>query len=86
MAKRDATPTDFETLYTELEEKARRLEQGNLGLEESLKLYEEGADLVDRLRAVLDGAELRIRTVQRRYDDDERELREVAAEYGEGEE
>ena len=87
MAKREPPPSDdFETLYSRLEEKARRLEQGNLGLEESLKLYEEGAALVDRMREMLDGAELRMRTVQRRYDDDDRQLREVESEYGEGEE
>ncbi|WBL36341.1 exodeoxyribonuclease VII small subunit [Tepidiforma flava] len=45
----------FEALYAQLEEHARRLEQGNLPLEESLKLYEEGAALVDRLRAILEG-------------------------------
>ena len=50
----------FEELYTALEEKARRLEQGNLPLEESLKLYEEGAALVHRLREILDSAELRL--------------------------
>ena len=87
MAKREAAPSDdFETLYSHLEEKARRLEQGNLGLEESLKLYEEGAALVDRMREMLGGAELRMRTVQRRYEAEDRELREVQSEYGEGEE
>jgi hypothetical protein len=37
---------------------------------------------VDRLRGILDSAELRIRAVQRRYEQDEAELREVASEYG----
>ncbi len=78
MAKAENT---FEELYAELEEKARRLEQGNLPLEESLKLYEEGAALVDRLRVVLEGAELRVRTLQSRFADERAELRDVAAQY-----
>jgi exodeoxyribonuclease VII small subunit len=74
----------FEALYTQLEEKARRLEQGNLPLEESLKLYEEGAALVDRLRTILEGAELRVRTLQTHLEQDLQELREVEADYDEG--
>jgi exodeoxyribonuclease VII small subunit len=71
----------FEQLYGSLEEKARRLEQGNLPLEESLKLYEEGAGLVDQLRAILETAELRVKTLQGRLDDDQAQLREVEADY-----
>ena len=73
----------FEQLYGALEDKARRLEQGNLPLEESLKLYEEGAALVDQLRTILEGAELRVKTLQGRLDDDQNQLREVEADYGE---
>ena len=72
-AKSNEPDLSFESLYTALEEKARKLEQGNLPLEESLQLYEEGAALVDRLKDVLDRAELRIRTVQRRFEEDELE-------------
>lgn len=72
----------FEQLYSRLEEKARRLEQGNLGLEESLKLYEEGAALVDRLREILAAAELRVKTLRGRLEEDEAGLREVEADYG----
>lgn len=72
----------FEELYAALEEKARKLEQGNLPLEESLKLYEEGVGLVDRLKEILEGAELRVRTLQVRLEDDQAQLREVEAEYG----
>jgi exodeoxyribonuclease VII small subunit len=80
MAKTDET---FETLYGQLEEKARKLEQGNLPLEESLKLYEEGAALVDRLRTILEGAELRVKTLQTHLEQDLQELREVEAGYDE---
>ncbi|MCK9518428.1 MAG: exodeoxyribonuclease VII small subunit [Dehalococcoidia bacterium] len=72
----------FEELYATLEEKARKLEQGNLPLEESLKLYEEGVALVDALKEILEGAELRVRTLQVRLEDDQAHLREVEAEYG----
>lgn len=71
----------FEELYTALEEKARKLEQGNLALEESLALYEEGVALADRLREILEQAELRVRTLQQRAEDDQAQLREVEAEY-----
>lgn len=80
MAKTDET---FEALYGQLEEKARKLEQGNLPLEESLKLYEEGAALVDRLRTILEGAELRVKTLQTHLEQDLQELREVEAGYDE---
>ncbi len=67
----------FEDLYTLLEEKARRLEQGNLPLEDALKLYEEGAELVHRLRKLLGEAELRVEKVQSSLAEDEAQLREV---------
>ena len=71
----------FETLYAALEERARRLEQGNLSLEDSLKLYEEGAAVVAELRTVLDAAELRVRTVRSQVDSDDNQFREPEAEY-----
>ncbi|MFN0096383.1 MAG: exodeoxyribonuclease VII small subunit [Dehalococcoidia bacterium] len=65
-------PETFESLYAALEETARKLEQGNLPLEESLALYEQGAGLVAKLRALLEGAEARIQTVHRQFDGDVR--------------
>ena len=79
--KRAQAEVSFEELYGQLEERARKLEQGNLPLEESLKLYEEGAAIADRLRTILEGAELRVRTLQRRFEDDRDALREAEAEY-----
>lgn len=55
-----ASEPTFESLYAALEEKARRLEQGNLPLEESLRLYDDGAKLVDQLRTILEKAELQV--------------------------
>ncbi len=74
------TPESFEELYAALEEKTKRLEQGNLPLEESLALYEDGAKTVDRLREILGQAELRVQTIQHRFEA-ERELREEPGEY-----
>lgn len=71
----------FEQLYAALEEKARRLEQGNLPLEESLKLYEDGAGLADDLRTILESAELQVKTLQARLQTDEAHLREVELGY-----
>ena len=65
MAKDDE---NFESLYATLEEKARRLEEGGLSLEESVKTYEEGADIAVRLRELLDKAELRVRELDTKLD------------------
>jgi exodeoxyribonuclease VII small subunit len=71
----------FEELFAALEEKARKLEQGNLPLEDALRLYEEGADLAEKLRAILDSAELRIERLQVRLEEDRSQLREIEAAY-----
>lgn len=75
----------FEELFAALEERSRRLEQGNLPLEESLKLYEEGAAIATRLRAILDAADLRIRELRGRMDDEAGIFRENAYDYEPGE-
>lgn len=77
----------FETLYASLEERARKLEQGNLPLEESLKLYEEGASVAAKLRDLLKQAELRIARVQltSSADDEASSFREDEVEYDAGE-
>ena len=71
----------FEQLYAALEEKARKLEQGNLPLEASLKLYEEGAAIADDLRKILEGAELKVKTLHVRLEDDRAQICEVEADY-----
>ncbi|MCZ2108713.1 MAG: exodeoxyribonuclease VII small subunit [Dehalococcoidia bacterium] len=79
------TTESFEQLYAALEEKARRLEQGNLGLEQSLALYEEGAALVDKLRDILEAAELKVRTLHERLGEDEASLHEIEPAYDDDE-
>ena len=74
----------FDALYSDLEEKARKLEAGNLPLEESLRLYEEGAGLVDRLREILEKAELQVKTLHSRLEEDQFELRESEEAYEAG--
>ena len=47
----------FETSMQRLEEIVRQLEQGNVPLEASLKLFQEGTALVKSCTALLDSAE-----------------------------
>lgn len=50
----------FEEGLRRLEEIVRRLEEEDVPLEESLKLWEEGASLVRKLEAILDRAQERV--------------------------
>lgn len=50
----------FEDSFTELDSIVRRLEGGELPLEESVALYERGRLLAAQCQRLLDGAELRI--------------------------
>ena len=51
----------FETMMDRLQDLVGRLEQGNLTLEDSIRSFEEGMDLVRRCTEVLNQAEERIR-------------------------
>ncbi len=74
-------PRTFEAAFAALEERARLLEQGNLPLEESLALYEEGAALVDELRGILATAELRIRKTRAQVAEETNVLHEPGPAY-----
>jgi len=50
----------FEEALERAEEIAAAIEEGEIGLEESIKQYEEGMQLIDKCRKVLDQAELRV--------------------------
>ena len=50
----------FEEALTTLEGLIERIESPEVGLEEAIQQYEEGAALVKRCRAILDRAEVRI--------------------------
>lgn len=51
---------NFEQSLTRLEEIVRQMEQGNVPLEESLKLFEEGTALAAACSKQLDEAELKV--------------------------
>jgi exodeoxyribonuclease VII small subunit len=61
MAKK---PPTFEESLKRLEDIAREIEEGKIGLEESIVRYEEGMKLVQQCRAILAGAEQKIRQLQ----------------------
>jgi exodeoxyribonuclease VII small subunit len=50
----------FELARDKLEQVVRRLEEGDVSLEEAISLYEEGQALARYCQSLLDGAELRI--------------------------
>lgn len=54
----------FEDAMKRLETIVQAIEQGKIGLEESIKQYEEGMALIRRCRGVLSDAELKIQHLQ----------------------
>lgn len=67
MAKNSQEPlggATYEALYAQLQNVVARLEAGDLPLDESLKLYEQGVRLAAECQRLLDEAELRVRSLQ----------------------
>jgi len=62
MTKKPAQPDTlgFEDAIEQLETLIDQIESGQIGLEESLKRYEQGAALIKRCRTILDGAQQKI--------------------------
>lgn len=60
MAKKSAQPPSFESALERLEATVRRLEGGDVPLEESLALFEEGVRLSRQCATRLDEAEQRV--------------------------
>ena len=58
----------FEEALKQLETIADQIEQGKIGLEESISKYEEGMALVKQCREILAKAEHRIQKLQERAD------------------
>ena len=54
----------FEKAMARLEEIVKSIEQGKIGLEESIKQFGEGMALIQRCRSVLADAEMKIQTLQ----------------------
>ena len=72
--KSGAAPNDalsqgetFEQAFTKLEESVRKLEAGQLTLDDATKLYEEGMRLARRCNELLSRAELRITRLQTQF-------------------
>ena len=61
----DATPASFEASITRLTEIVEQLERGNLPLEESLRLFEEGVKLSRASQERLDRAQRRVEELLR---------------------
>lgn len=53
----------FEQNMNRLEQIVRAMERGDIALEESLKLFQEGTELVRRCNKLLDDAQLQIRKI-----------------------
>lgn len=53
----------FETSMTRLEQIVRTMERGDVALEESLKLFQEGTDLIRNCQKLLDDAQLQIKKI-----------------------
>ena len=70
----------FEASMQRLEEIVRQLEQGNVPLEASLKLFQEGTALVKSCTALLDGAEQQIVKLMKTADGTPAETEYVRAE------
>ena len=59
----DIAPMNFEDALRALEEVVRRLESGDVPLDESISLYERGAELRKHCQARLDAAQARIEKI-----------------------
>ncbi len=59
---------EFEEALEQLERIAEEIEQGRIGLEESITKYEAGMSLIAHCRTILDQSELKIQKLQARAD------------------
>jgi exodeoxyribonuclease VII small subunit len=55
----------YETKIEQLRKIIEKIEDGNTGLDESMKIYEQGAVLVKQCEILLNEAELKITTLSR---------------------
>lgn len=60
MARSKEKKLSFEKAIEQLEAITDQIESGQIGLEESLKQYEQGMKLIKQCRTILDAAEKRI--------------------------
>ena len=57
------TNQTFEASMTRLEQIVRAMERADVPLEESLKLFQEGTELVQRCQKLLDEAQLQVKKI-----------------------
>ena len=62
-------PIDFEASLTELEALVERMEQGDISLEESMKLFERGVTLTRSCQTALKEAEQKVHVLLDKRDD-----------------
>ncbi len=65
MAKQTEKKQTFEQALAQLEGIVEKVEQGEIGLEESIEKYAQGMQLIKYCRDILDQAEKRIETIQK---------------------
>lgn len=58
------TSLDFESRFDKLNANVAELESGRLSLDESLKAYRDGIDLVGQCRAILEQAQARVESIE----------------------
>ncbi len=66
MAKKSET---YENMTERLQQIADKLSDGNLPLEEMIKLYEEGAKLASKCREMLEGYKARLDIIEKQNDE-----------------
>lgn len=64
MAKTKAKNETYEALYEQLLEYLDKLENGNLKLDESLKLYQEAMELADQCQKQLESAQEKLKQIE----------------------
>ncbi|MGV6859590.1 MAG: exodeoxyribonuclease VII small subunit [bacterium] len=67
MAKKADNTPNFETAVKELEGLVKKMETGDLSLEESLKEYERGMELTRICQQALEQAELKVKVISEQY-------------------
>lgn len=55
---------DFESEMKKLSDIAAKMESGDLPLEESMRLYTEAVELTKKLKEYIDGAKLKVETLE----------------------
>ena len=71
---------NIETLLNSLDEIVCKLENGNLSLDESISLYEKGAELSVKCKILLNNAKQKIDIIKNEYYDDNETVQDEDAE------